>query len=323
VVNAAGRRTGSGYHSLMHRGAACALLLLTLALPATASDDGAAWLSRMAEALSGLDYQGTFVYVRDGQVDALRIVHRRDASGSRERLSTLSGEPRDLARSGPHARLHGGIAAALAAPTLGPATSADPATLARHYQLVVAGRDRVAAMPTQIVEIRPRDSFRYGYRLWLEEASAMPLKSVAYGSDGVAVEQWMFTSIRLGERPDDAALGPPVAAAADSAPAMPVPAGFTPRWRVPHAPRGYQLVHAMPIAGGGEHHLYSDGLARVSLYVEPLTGSGANLSGLLRRGALSVFGRVLSGAQQITVVGEVPAVTVERFAQGIEATDER
>jgi sigma-E factor negative regulatory protein RseB len=307
----------------MHRGAACALLLLTLALPATASDDGSAWLSRMAGALTGLDYHGTFVYVRDGQVDALRVLHRADPAGSRERLSTLSGEARDLARTGPIARLQGGIAAALAAPALGPTAPADADAIARHYEIVVAGRDRIAALPTRIVEIRPRDGFRYGYRLWLEEATAMPLKSVAYGSDGVAVEQWMFTSIALGERPDDEAMGPAVPGAGVAAPMASGAPAFSPRWRVTHAPRGFRLVHAMALADGGEHHLYSDGLARVSLYVEPLASSGSNLSGLLRRGGLSMFGRVLSGAQQITVVGEVPAVTVERFAQGIEVVDER
>jgi sigma-E factor negative regulatory protein RseB len=307
----------------MFRGAACALLLLTLALPATASDDGEAWLSRMAGALTGLDYDGTFVYVRDGQVDALRVVHRVDPAGPRERLSTLSGEPRDLARTGPVARLHGGIAEALAAPALGPPPPPDPGALARHYEIVVAGRDRIAALPTRIVEIRPRDGFRYGYRLWLEEGTAMPLKSVAYGSDGVAVEQWMFTSIVLGERPDDEAMGPALSSTAPASSEAQNPPTAGPRWRVLHAPRGYRLVHVMVLADGGEHHLYSDGLARVSLYVEPLASSGSTLSGLLRRGALSMFGRVLSGAQQITVVGEVPAVTVERFAQGIEAIDER
>jgi sigma-E factor negative regulatory protein RseB len=310
----------------MHRGAACALLLLTLALPATATDDGSAWLSRMAGALAGLDYDGTFVYVRDGQVDALRVVHRVDPEGPRERLSTLSGEQRDLARSGPMARLQGGIAAAIAAPSLLPSAPAEPGMLERHYEVVLAGRDRIADLPTRIVEIRPRDGFRYGYRLWLEESMAMPLKSVAFGSDGVAVEQWMFTSITLGIRPDDDAIGPPLAATnpdAGAGGAASTPATIEPRWRVSNAPRGYRLLHVMALDGGGEHHLYSDGLARVSLYVEPLASSGSTLSGLLRRGALSMFGRVLSGAQQITVVGEVPAVTVERFAQGIEAVDER
>ena len=300
----------------MPAGAGRALgLLLALSTPA-AAEDGAAWLQRMAAALSGLDYSGTFVYVRDGQVDALRVLHRADPHGAHERLTTLSGEPRELVRRGGQARLLGGIAAPVAAPDV--AATADAADWQPHYQVVLAGRDRVAGQASRIVEIRPRDGFRYGYRLWLEEASALPLKSIAYGSDGVAVEQWMFTEIAIGRRPDDAELG---TMESDRSPAAD-PGPGAQSWQVLDVPRGYRLRRRAALPDGGEQQVYGDGLASVSVYVEPLAATDANLSGLLRRGALSMFGRVVGG-QQVTVVGAVPAATVERFAQGVAALDGR
>jgi sigma-E factor negative regulatory protein RseB len=314
----------------MRRGAARALLLSIawLAIAPTAAKDGVddgqgeQWLSRMSTALATLDYVGTFVYVRDGQVDALRVWHRVDDDGAHERLVSLSGELREMSRHGPLARLSGG-ARASASPRRAPSGTVpiDLAALQPSYQLAVGDSDRIAGLPTRILEVRPRDGFRYGYRLWLEQASALPLKSVAYGSDGRAVEQWMFTEISIGTAPTDAELWPGTRpAAAPTAPPVQMldPAGA--RWQVRDGPRGFRL--ALLAAGGsdGEHHVYSDGLARVSLYVEPLAADAPNLSGLLRRGALSVFGRVVDG-HQVTVVGEVPPATVERMAQGVVARD--
>jgi sigma-E factor negative regulatory protein RseB len=313
VDAAAGRTGGSGPRPLIRRGAACALLL-AFAAPAAAADDGDAWLARMRAALAGLDYQGTLVYVRDGQVDALRVLHRVEADGVRERLVTETGELRDLSRKGGSTRLRGGIAM----PAPGPVAEVDPALLASHYEVRLAGEDRIAALPTRIVEIRARDGFRYGYRLWLEQHTALPLKSVAYGSDGAAVEQWMFTAIALGATPSDEAFGNMGEAPPANQPPPPVPAAA--RYQVHDAPRGFTRIHVAVLADGGEHQVYSDGLARVSLYVEPLQASASNLSGLLRRGALSMFGRVLDGPLQVTVVGEVPPATVERIAQGVTAS---
>jgi sigma-E factor negative regulatory protein RseB len=299
----------------MRRGAAGALLLLAVALPAAARD-GAEWLQRMTTALATLDYQGSLVYIRDGHVDALQLWHRVDDDGTHERLLALSGVPRELNRRAGLAWLTDRTLPASASRPAG-TVPLDPAALAVTYQIAVSGEDRIAARPVQVLDVRPRDGFRYGYRLWLEHDSGLPLKSVAFASDGRAVEQWMFVEIRIGDVDDAADPALPAPPARRTEPPPRLEPGSA-RWQVRDVPRGFRLALLSGSETTGEHQVYSDGLARVSLFVEPLGADGPNLSGLLRRGALSMYGRITDG-HQVTVVGEVPPATVERIAQGVVA----
>ena len=80
-----------------------ALLLLILvgtSATAMAGDSGQAreWLERMTAAMSQMSYQGTFVYVRDGVVETMRITHVTDENGVRERLYSVSGPHREVIR---------------------------------------------------------------------------------------------------------------------------------------------------------------------------------------------------------------------------------
>ena len=69
-----------------------------------------------------------------------------------------------------------------------------------------------------------------------------------------------------------------------------------------------------------EHLVYSDGLASVSVFVEPSDATDQALSGLSRMGAAHAFTLILDG-QQITAVGEVPPNTVERIARSLRAAE--
>ena len=87
-------------------------------------------------------------------------------------------------------------------------------------------------------------------------------------------------------------------------------------WRVSALPRGFRLVgHAADSAPGAQHLLYSDGLASISVYVEPRAGAP---TGRHQRGALSVYGRAMD-QHQVVVVGDVPPATVERIALSVTA----
>jgi sigma-E factor negative regulatory protein RseB len=300
------------------------VLGLLLAVPGFAQDANA-WLARMGQAMAGLDYHGDFVYAQGGQLESLRIFHAADANGARERLVALSGAPREIVRGGGQVMLIGSRprAAVYGEPgTLQPqllaALGGDPDRLLRHYQLALGGTDRVAGLAVQLVEVRPRDAFRYGLRLWLESETGMLLRSVRFGADGRPVEQLMFTRIALRERPSEADLaGTPPDNALPNAMDLPQRAAAPGAWSVANVPDGFELALQQPASpDGSEHLIYSDGLASVSVYVEPLTRAAPAFSGASNRGAINLHGRVLDG-HQITVLGDVPAATVERFAQGV------
>jgi sigma-E factor negative regulatory protein RseB len=287
---------------------ACALLLALAAggVAAAAPETPEAWVAHMAEALATREYEGVFVYIHDGRIDTMRVVRTIGPEGARDALTSLNGEPREVVREQGELRSTGnGVTTVLpSGPSVvfgvAPSALLDAAT---HYRLAVAGQDRVAGYPVVIVDARPADTARYGYRLWIERDSGMLLRSLLAGPDGTPLEQLMFTSLEL--RPGRAAETPP-AAAAD-------PATLEgPRYREP-MPAGFRLVAIRPEQNGRRHFVYTDGLANVSVYVEPLAPALQPITGGLRRGAINLYGHV-AGERQIVVVGDVPVNTAHQIA---------
>jgi sigma-E factor negative regulatory protein RseB len=62
--------------------------------------------------------------------------------------------------------------------------------------------------------------------------------------------------------------------------------------------------------------VFSDGLASVSVFIEPLRGSAAS-EGVSSQGAVNVFRRRI-GDHLVTVLGEAPPACISRFAQAID-----
>ncbi len=282
------------------------------------------WLARMNSALASSAFSGTFVFLRDGQLDTLRIEHRPAAGGAEgeSRLYSVSGESIEAATENGALRLAVGSGV-----SLWPSTSSVTAAIPRskqpppaHYDVLLGAQDRVAGRQAQVIEIRPHDGFRYGYRLWLDVRSALLLKSVTMGSDGRAVEQLMFTALEteagLPNRSSaaDPAFGSGEGALQDAVARASAASSEPALWRVLDVPEGFA---PQVVAGGAAAHLFfSDGVAHVSVYVEPLVAAEPTLSGLLSRGALNAYGRVAHGSQ-IIAMGDAPAATIERFAQGV------
>ncbi|KAA2285540.1 MucB/RseB C-terminal domain-containing protein [Arenimonas fontis] len=301
------------------------LLAALLALPLQALAAGA-WLARIGPALRGLDYRGTLVVVAEGRMETLRVFHRNDDGRERERLVALSGPPRELVRDGDRVVCvgTGGGDAAYALDGNGhlrAAIALGEGELPRGYDISLGGQGRVAGHAARIVDVRATDRWRYGYRLWLEQDSGLPLRVDLLDAEGRAVERVAFTELELGVRPDDREL-------TASAPATPVPAPARQptspaenalAWRVRSPPPGFAL-RAARAHGGGAHLLYSDGLASVSVYVEPVP-AGLHGSDARRRGA--VHSRAFwSDGWQVLAIGKVPAETVDRFARNLRARDD-
>lgn len=286
--------------------------LLGAAGAVAAQDAPQQLLQRMGAALGGSSYSGIVVYARDGQLDALRVRHRAGGGQRFELIERLTGPALPLQRDDRSARLGDGprYAADLAS-----AAGLDAIDPAAAYELVAAGEDRVAGRVVDVVDARARDAMRFSRRFWLDRDSGLLLRSATFGSDGIVVEQWMFSDVSVdaadGAPAPDAGHAEPFRAARDSDIAQA-------RLRVLDVPAGFQLVSAA-VEPQREQLVFSDGLVSVSVFAEPLQAEATVLSGHQRRGALSVFGRVFRGLQ-IVVVGEVPAVTAERFAQGVEQT---
>lgn len=286
-----------------------ALCLLGCATLVAAQPLPQALLQRMGDALTASNYSGVIVYAREGQLDALRIRH----SGGAERfevIERLTGPVLPLQRDGQSARLGEGPRYAADLASAGVVTGVDPLLA---YELTTIGEDRVAGRVADVLDARARDAMRYSRRYWIDRDSGILVRAATFGSDGIVVEQWMFSDLDVA--PAAAAAAPVLGQAEPFRAARSSDLGHA-RLRVLDVPKGFQLVSAA-VEPQREQLVFSDGLVSVSVFAEPLAAEATVLSGHQRRGALSVFGRLFRGLQ-IVVVGEVPAATVERFAQGVE-----
>ena len=64
--------------------------------------------------------------------------------------------------------------------------------------------------------------------------------------------------------------------------------------------------------------VYSDGLAAVSVFIEPLAGrSEPPRTGLASLGAIHIYTRQVAN-HMVTVVGEAPAASVQRIGNAVE-----
>ncbi len=297
---------------------------------ARAAGDAHEWLMKMNEAPRRHDFAGTFVYQHGTQLEAMRIVHKAEKGMVRERLVSLNGAAREIVRNEREVRCYlpdqNSVVVehrktdARGFPTILPERLPE---LDAHYVIQLGKTERIAGRVAQQLTIRPRDSYRYGYGLWADHDTGLLLKADLLDSKGQSLEQFMFTHIDLGTVPA-AALQPesPGKGTVWHRESGMTPATPAQKWGATQLPKGFKLSHQVmrnvPMHNKTvEHLVYSDGLATVSLFVEPIDKNAKpGMQGASRMGAVHAYGARVDG-HQVTVVGEVPADTVSLIAKSV------
>ena len=301
------------------------------------AEDARELLRRMNAALTERNYDGTFTHVRGDVSETLRIIHRYENGRTSERLISLDGSGRDFIRHGnelvcylPDQRTVLFERRAQARGLLDSIPVLDETTAA-FYDITAAEPVRIAGRRAQLVSLLPRDGFRFGYRVWIDERSAMPIKTELCDERGQVLERMTFTSLRLPRTIPDADFEPTLDttgyrqahhdARADPR-ALPERTVATPAWVVRGLPPGFRLTQrgqqGFPGSGGPVAHLvFSDGLASVSVFIGD-RGAPAALppTAEMQIGAASAFSTAIEG-HPVTVVGEVPARTVRFIGSGV------
>lgn len=310
----------------------CSLLLLGLTAPAVLAADPQALLTRMQRAAQGLDYDGVFVYQHGNQLDSLRIIHKATGPGTQERLISLNGVPREIIRTDRevHCYLPDENAVMIEHRRAGnrnfPALLPESlATLDKNYRIRHGKDGRVAGRKANLVVIKPRDGYRYGYQLWADAETGLLLKASLVNEQGAVFEQTMFTQVSIGQPIADEALKPQnpgrnfVWHKPEESGVEATPSG----WEANRLPTGFSLSTRMtrklparrePV----EHLVYSDGLAVVSVFIESAAKARkhAPVSGLTQFGAVHVYGKVVDD-RQITVMGEAPAAAIDMIGDSV------
>lgn len=299
---------------------------------ATATEEEARrLLDQMTNASRDLNYDGIFIYQRGPQqLDAMRIIHKSEEGRQHERLISLTGYAREVIRDDQSVMCIFPDDEAVLVERVRPRNlllsqiTQPVAKLAEHYSFSVSGKDRVAGRSAWIVNVVPRDQFRYGYQLWIDETHKLLLKSEVKNDQGEALERIMFTELNVMDAIPDEQLKPAV-----------VGNGFTryenprevrepdsnDRWLVGWLPKGFSMSnhshHMQPdTTQPVEHMVFSDGLAMVSIFVEKVDADKGVIIGPSNVGAVSAFARHVDG-YQVVAVGEVPPATVRMMVDSV------
>lgn len=294
------------------------------------------WLQRIQQAAATSSYQGTLMHSVAGTLSSSRIVHYCDGDQRYERLEVLDGRARLQYRHNDRVlTLWPTAKVAMAEQREGTADFPSlPAAAGRlaldNYQLRHVGRDRVAGLEADVLMLKPRDKLRYAQRLWTDVDSGLLLRNDLLGAAGEVLESAAFIEVQVGARSQPE----PILRAMKQLDGYRV---LRPQvehtrledegWVLGKPVPGFQLVSCSrkPLVGVADgdapvqvlQTVFSDGLTHVSVFIEPYdaqrhkqamgTSLGASHTLMSRR-----------GSWWITVVGEVPMATAQRFEAMLE-----
>jgi sigma-E factor negative regulatory protein RseB len=302
---------------------------LGLAAAPVYAESGQEWLARMAGALNNASYVGEFVSESAGRSERLAITHRvRDGVVS-ERLVSLTGHGRELVRENDEVVVYlpdQGLAIIERRSGRSDLLGALPqfeGRMASWYKVDWVGRETLEEFgPTAVVAVRPLDGYRFGYRLWIDVDTHMPVRSDLSDGAGRVVERLRFTKLRLDGDIPDSAFEPAIDRSKMRwVRQSPQSDDAAPAWRAAQVPPGFRLsvsgVQALAGSGGPVSHLvYSDGLATVSVFIQQAAPGKAAVQGTTRSGVASAFTTVVEG-HRVTAFGEVPPRTLKFIATGL------
>lgn len=312
----------------------CGSAVRAAAAPAEPASVLVQWLSRVQDAAANRNYQGTLVFTAGGSVSSSRVAHFCEGTQRYERVEMLDGQVRQVLRHNDDVRVlwpRTRLAVVeqrdpvSAFPALGPVD----ARVADAYELRLGAVERVAGHDAQSLRVTPRDNLRFAQALWVEPASGLLLRADVLGPRGETLESSAFTDLVIGARPQpQTVLGPmrklegfrvlrPAGGRTQLeaegwtmgrvAPGF-APVGCVKRPLDPSAddPTPLQVLQAV----------YADGLTHISVFIERHDPAR-------HKPMRTATGATHTLAQQqgdwwVTVVGEVPMVTVEQFAAALK-----
>jgi sigma-E factor negative regulatory protein RseB len=314
------------------------IILLGLVAPALAAEDaarqdGLAWLTRMAKASRQLNYSGTFVYHHADRIETSRIAHFvNPAGGEFEKLETLDGPAREVIRTNDQVTCYLPDAktvmiekrSARRFPALLPEQLSG---VADNYVVSVTGMDRVAGYDCQVVVLESKDKLRYGHQFCAETGSGLPLRARTLSEKNQLLESFAFTELKIGgsfnrdqvkSRYATKSRNWKVDHSALVLSDVPADTG----WTLTSQPAGFRKLTELKRSIAGRtvmvsHIVYSDGVAAVSVFIEPLPKTRPAQQSLSHQGAVTIYVRPVAD-HMVTVLGETPAVTVMQIANSLE-----
>ena len=293
------------------------------------------WLMRMHEASRGRTYVGTFVVLAGGTLSSARIWHVCDGEQQVERVESLTGAPRSTFRRNdqvmtflPDSR----VVVEEKRESLGLFPNflqSSDSSIAQFYRAHATQGERVAGFDADVLNLRPQDDWRFGYRVWSEKKTGLVLKLQTLDGQGRVLEQAAFSELQLDVPVSLIQLTQMMGKTAGyriERPELVKTTAVAEGWVLKNTVPGFKSMSCYKrlVAGAGATHhkntlqwIFSDGLASVSLFVEAFDPGRHSQPVNLALGATHTLTRRI-GDWWLTAVGEVPPLTLAAFAQGLE-----
>jgi len=314
---------------------AFALLQLSVA-PAFAEpvpETGTDWLKTMSIAAHQTDYSGVFVFQSGGRVEMSRITHVSDKDGEHERLEGLGGTGRELIRNNDQVWLYTEgrkikIEKRQQVKRTFPALLPEQLSILKdNYRVRQEEDTEIAGYQAHTIVFQPRDSLRYTRVMWADIDSGLLLKAAVLDDRGYAIEQYAFMQLDIDGEIDrkwialDKATVTEHSKQTQSPPAAVEPLAESSGWQVDALPPGFKKMFEVRRQLREKQEpviqlVFTDGLAGISVFIEKTGKIDYNHAGLSGEGATHVYTRN-SGDHLVTVVGEVPPMTVIQVGDSV------
>ena len=311
-----------------------ALSMLTLGVafaadaPGIPTADAIALLDRIQQAAQRQNYVGTFVHQQGSQVQSSRVTHVVDRAGEHEKLELMDGQAREFIRHNDDVRCFMPdsklvlIEKRARSDTFPALLTSAPLDIDRYYRLSIEGLERIAGRNAQRVVLEARDRLRYGYRLWFDQDTHLLLKAQTINEKGQSIEQVAFTNVTIGGAIDRSRIKPTAASTegwrTETNRMVPVDLAQA-GWSVTQPVAGFHKVMEVRRAFGGREDIgqmvYSDGLAAISIFIEPAAPHDT-AEGEASKGPINVVTE-RHGDFWLTIVGDAPAASVRDMAKQV------
>ena len=315
------------------------LLVALLALVSANSyalDDAWLLLQKSAHAARELNYQGVFMYQNGKQTRSVQITHMNNAGQELTRNVVLdngvnsgqANQPREVYSQGKDIVIFRPqnqkmVIEKRRGQNLFPAMlPTDLVAIKSSYTARIGALEYVAGREAQVIVLVPNDAYRYSYKIWADTEYGLLLKMTLIDSKNQTLEQIEFSQLSMLNSHDENWFKPTIdvkkSYVMEDATSI---NQITNDWIVAELPNGYAKVdhRALVVSGKSapvDQVIFSDGIASVSLFIEPLTKGMHPKTGHMVIGSTNICANVING-YQITVVGEVPAATVMQIAKAV------
>lgn len=292
-------------------------------------------IEQMARSATELDYEGVFIYRSGSGMQTMQVIHKSTDKGGMEKLVSLSGEAKEVIRDNNAVRCIMPESKTVIMETdavdqfISRRLPYQLETLTQQYEFKLAGQDRVANRNAWVLDIIPKDDYRYGYQLWLDKETSLLLKSEQKSRVGMTIEQMMFTQIDINKVIDEAKLKASYLTddfeVLEHKTTKSSYGNTLQKWVIDWMPEGFSTkdvsTQTMPNSNHSlQHVLLSDGLTTISVFIEKVHDDMVTQSGSQSMGTANTYAKIDNG-YQITALGGVPLATVKLIANSVKMTN--